>query len=319
MAVNKPKQKKKETIKKIVKKVVDESEEKDLGVSIWQKKLYIFTKNSNESRIIIAAESLNEAKELLFGFDTYADYTYNLNNFEIEFANSDKVYEIVDIDKNYQSAPFFINEHQYDKLKPYIKRSTKASPLSMKGLSQTYNELVDDDQKIEIPEDAEIPVSNRLISYKDFKNTLEENDKLNDRIKGSLIDFFNKYDYVYKTSFKSGRGDNLKVFEIYSTNHKVIDVILEMVAKIEKNNDKENDKERFLYHNDTDSYYYKLLSEAAKTDIFLDYELGEGNYKNLLNYKFFMTHNININKDLPILLINGIPYNINYKSTDTEE
>ena len=81
MAVNKPKQKK-ETIKKIVKKVVDKSEEKDLGVSIWQKKLYIFTKNSNESRIIIAAESLNEAKELLFGFDTYADYTYNLNNFE---------------------------------------------------------------------------------------------------------------------------------------------------------------------------------------------------------------------------------------------
>lgn len=309
MSVNKPKQKK-ETIKKIVKKVVDESEEKDLGVSIWQKKLYIFTKNSNESRIIIAAESLNEAKELLFGFDTYADYTYNLNNFEIEFANSDKVYEIVDIDKNYQSAPFFINEHQYDKLKPYIKRSTKASPLSMKGLSQTYNELVDDDQKIEIPEDIEMPVSGNLISYKDFKNTLEENDKLNDRIKGSLITFFNKYDYVYKTSFKSGRGDDLKVFEIYSTNHKVIDIILEMVVKIEENNTKEND---------SDNYYYKLLSEEVKTDIFLDYKLGEGNYKNLLNYKFFMTHNININKDLPILLINGIPYNINYKSTDTEE
>ena len=309
MAVNKPK-KKQETIKKIVKKVVDKSEEKDLGVSIWQKKLYIFTKNSNESRIIIAAESLNEAKELLFGFDTYADYTYNLNNFEIEFANSDKVYEIVDIDRNYQSAPFFINEHQYDKLKPYIKRSTKASPLSMKGLSQTYNELVSDDQKIEIPEDIEIPVSSNLISYKDFKNTLEENDKLNDRIKRSLVSFFNKYDYVYKTSFKSGNGDNLKVFEIYSTNHKVIDVILEMVAKIEDNNDKENNN---------DNYYYKLLSDTAKTDIFLDYELGEGNYKNLLNYKFFMTHNININKDLPILLINGIPYNINYKPTDTEE
>ena len=73
-------------------------------------KLFIFYHYDSDKRIIILAKTYLEAKEVLFGLNSYADKTYNL----VEY----KLYELDD--KCDEEYPRILSENEYENIKEHI-------------------------------------------------------------------------------------------------------------------------------------------------------------------------------------------------------
>lgn len=75
--------------------------------------IFIFRQYDSQVRIIIYAESYLEAKEALFEFNSWADKTYNILEYNMYEVDKEKYADIIGIDKDMISYPRIISENEF--------------------------------------------------------------------------------------------------------------------------------------------------------------------------------------------------------------
>ena len=79
--------------------------------------IYIFRQYDSDKQIIIYAESYMEAKETLFEFNPWADKTYNIFEYKMYNINTDKFWEVLNIDESGYGYPRIISKKEYEILR----------------------------------------------------------------------------------------------------------------------------------------------------------------------------------------------------------
>ena len=79
--------------------------------------IYIFRQYDSDKQIIIYAESYLEAKETLFEFNPWADKTYNIFEYKMYNIDTDKFWEVLNIDESGYGYPRIISKKEYEILR----------------------------------------------------------------------------------------------------------------------------------------------------------------------------------------------------------
>jgi len=79
--------------------------------------IFIFRQYDSQKQIIIYAESYLEAKETLFEFNPWADKTYNILEYKMYNIDTDKFWEVLNIDENGYGYPRIISKKEYEILR----------------------------------------------------------------------------------------------------------------------------------------------------------------------------------------------------------
>ena len=79
--------------------------------------IYIFRQYDSDKQIIIYAESYIEAKETLFDLNPWADKTYNILEYKMYDIDTDKFWEVLNIDENGRGYPRILSKKEYELLR----------------------------------------------------------------------------------------------------------------------------------------------------------------------------------------------------------
>lgn len=79
--------------------------------------IYIFRQYDSNKQIIIYAESYIEAKETLFEFNPWADKTYNIFEYKMFNIDTDKFWEVLNIDESGYGYPRILSKKEYEILR----------------------------------------------------------------------------------------------------------------------------------------------------------------------------------------------------------
>ena len=89
---------------------------KDYKDHIDTSELFIFYKYENDNRIIVYASSYLEAKYAVLQFYTFGEKIFNLNDYLLQKVPTDKLFEILDIEKDiYTGYQFILSEYETTK------------------------------------------------------------------------------------------------------------------------------------------------------------------------------------------------------------
>ena len=135
---------------------------KDYKDHIDISELYIFYKYENNNRIIVYASSYLEAKYAVLQFYPFGENIFNLNEYLLQKIPTDKLFEILNIEKNiYIGYQFILTEHEYAKLEPYIINKSTSMIQHQKVLTKQFIEANGGDATL-------------LPSTEEFINNLQE-------------------------------------------------------------------------------------------------------------------------------------------------
>ena len=101
-----------------------------------------YKKYATNKRIIIAAHTYFEAIDLLIEFNLKADEIYDLNEYLKYDIEKDVLFNICEIEKDYEGYPYFISERIFEKLKSHILNYSFANIHNTKALRCKTNEYV---------------------------------------------------------------------------------------------------------------------------------------------------------------------------------
>ena len=114
---------------------------KDYKDHIDTSELFIFYKYENDNRIIVYASSYLEAKYAVLQFYTFGEKIFNLNEYLLQKIPTDKLFEILNIDKDiYIGYQFILSEYEYAKLEPYIINKSTSIEQHQKVLTKQFIE-----------------------------------------------------------------------------------------------------------------------------------------------------------------------------------
>ena len=114
---------------------------KDYKDHIDTSELFIFYKYENDNRIIVYASSYLEAKYAVLQFYTFGEKIFNLNEYLLQKIPTDKLFEILNIEKDiYMGYQFILSEYEYAKLEPYIINKSASMVQHQKVLTKQFIE-----------------------------------------------------------------------------------------------------------------------------------------------------------------------------------
>lgn len=156
--------------------------------------IYIFRQYDSEKQIIIYAESYLEAKETLFEFNSWADKTYNILEYKMYNIDTDKFWEVLNIDENGYGYPRIISKKEYE-----ILRDNKVIlDEQFKNLHNT-RVLMKKDASENFP----------LLSTEEYVNKLKNRADNIDRHKKNIYQMLNVVGDIWYEEFYV-KGNNLK-------------------------------------------------------------------------------------------------------------
>ena len=178
--------------------------------------LYIFYQSINKDNfIVIYANSYLEAKSLLFSFNPYADYVYNLNEYKLQYVKTFELYSICKIAPEWESIPTFVNKNEYNKLQKYITLEKKKTKILTKNLANSLN----------------CDKNNNYWTTNEFVNYLKYNSENNINIKKEITEYLYNKAPLLKTNIVI-RGINLDLY----TNSKIqTDIVIDKLRETDDN------------------------------------------------------------------------------------
>lgn len=152
---------------------------KDYKDHIDTSELFIFYKYENDNRIIVYASSYLEAKYAVLQFYTFGEKIFNLNEYLLQKVPTDKLFEILNIDKDiYIGYQFILSEYEYAKLEPYIINKSTSIEQHQKVLTKQFIEDNGGNSKL-------------LPSTKEFINILQKTTINKDSLKNQINQLLN--------------------------------------------------------------------------------------------------------------------------------
>lgn len=152
---------------------------KDYKDHIDTSELFIFYKYENDNRIIVYASSYLEAKYAVLQFYTFGEKIFNLNEYLLQKVPTDKLFEILNIDKDiYIGYQFILSEYEYAKLEPYIINKSTSIAQHQKVLTKQFIEDNGGNSKL-------------LPSTKEFINILQKTTINKDSLKNQINQLLN--------------------------------------------------------------------------------------------------------------------------------
>ena len=112
---------------------------KDYEDHIDISELFIFYKYENNNRIIVYASSYLEAKYAIMQIYPRGVNIFNLNEYLLQKVPTDKLFEILNIEKDiYVGYQFILTEYEYSKLEPYIINKSNSIIHHQKVLTKQF-------------------------------------------------------------------------------------------------------------------------------------------------------------------------------------
>ena len=154
--------------------------------------IYIFRQYDSDKQIIIYAESYIEAKEILFDFNPWADKTYNIFEFRMYDINTDKFWEVLNIDDNGYGYPRILSQKELQ----LLKDNKVILDEQFKNIHNT-RVLMKKDSTEKFP----------LLSTEEFVNKLKNHADVIDKHKKSIYQMLNVVgDIWYEEFYIKGLG-----------------------------------------------------------------------------------------------------------------
>ena len=154
--------------------------------------IYIFRQYDSNKQIIIYAESYIEAKETLFEFNPWADKTYNIFEYKMFNIDTDKFWEVLNIDESGYGYPRILSKKEYE-----ILRDNKVI------LDEQYKNI--NNTRVLMKKDASENFP--LLSTEEFVNKLKNHADTIDKHKKNIYQMLNVIgDIWYEEFYIKGLG-----------------------------------------------------------------------------------------------------------------
>ena len=205
--------------------VIDHSQKpEDFSFLYGQRTLYIFYQNiKQENYIVIYANSYLEAKNLLYSFNPYASYVYNLNEYKLQHVNGKYLFDICKIDPDWCEVPVFITKSNYKKLLKYI--------VDKQFTNINHNKVITPNlwNKMGLSENKQKPYN--CFTTQEFVNMLKNNMEDKVHIKKIINEqLINKYP-LFKTHIIT-RSSN---FDLYTNSKEQTAVVMNKMREYDNN------------------------------------------------------------------------------------